>query len=73
MEDLNCEKCGNPKIIYWCEECQSNSEYEKCEDCGGETELDEHYHDECDGVGCLHMWDTDEKGAICKTCGVIKD
>ncbi len=45
---MECEKCGNPLEMYWCEECQSNGETPKCLDCGGVATLDEAYHDECD-------------------------
>ena len=50
----NCEKCGNPQKMYWCDNCESNQEKEgECDNCGhaqGITyvvTLDEGYHEEC--------------------------
>lgn len=43
----NCEKCGNPKVMYLCEDCASNGEEELCDQCGVICAIDENYHFNC--------------------------
>ena len=42
-----CNKCGNPKRIYWCKHCESTSEHIKCDNCGKKATLDKNYHEAC--------------------------
>jgi hypothetical protein len=49
----NCEKCGNPQKMYWCEDCEISGENEdKCDECNNPMELDIHYHDNCNKCTC---------------------
>lgn len=50
----DCIKCGNPKIMYYCNECENNQETAgECETCGHAGGVkytvveDKHYHDTC--------------------------
>lgn len=42
-----CSTCGNPQKMYWCERCESNQEEGDCITCKSDTELDKHYHVNC--------------------------
>jgi hypothetical protein len=45
----DCEKCGNPNKMYWCQSCEHNDESpDKCILCNGKVEVDFDYHLECD-------------------------
>jgi len=51
VEDNNdgndCEKCGNPEIMYWCNECEANTEEIDCPACGLVLQVDKKYHLNC--------------------------
>jgi hypothetical protein len=47
IPDRNCEKCGNPKLMYWCKRCESNCEEPECPNCKGTVLVDNEYHENC--------------------------
>lgn len=47
IPDRNCPKCGNPKVMYYCNECECSCEEKTCLTCGIPTKLDKKYHDNC--------------------------
>ncbi len=47
IPNRNCEKCGNPKQMYYCNHCESSTENEICETCELKANKDDHYHDNC--------------------------
>ena len=55
IKNKDCEKCGNPKIMYWCNNCEANFEDETCPACGDKAMLDKQYHDDCGAtLVCTH-------------------